>query len=167
MSVQLHDQLLCVLQLLNWSTNFMVIAACLLFTVPLSIVLNLAKFHCFFVLFVCCCSLFKSGFAFDVYYQLTVLLLDYLLTGNNVMLRNFIYVLFFMVWYVNCAHWCCFCLSKCRFLYCACVYNNRSECLVSMSCRITFISTFAVKIKTLSLLLCVCMLRKKAVLLWM
>jgi hypothetical protein len=96
-----------------------------------------------------------------------VLLLDYLLTGNNVMLRNFIYVLFFMVWYVNCAYWCCFCLSNRRFLYCACVYSNRNECLVSMSCRITFISTFAVKIKTLSLLLCVCMLRKKAVLLWM
>jgi hypothetical protein len=82
MSVYLHDQLLCVLQL----TNFMVVADCLLFTVPSSIVLNLAKFNCFYVLLVCYCSLFKSGFVFDVYYQLTVLLLDYLLTGNNVML---------------------------------------------------------------------------------
>jgi len=163
MSVYLHDQLLCVLQL----TNFMVVADCLLFTVPSSIVLNLAKFNCFYVLLVCCCSLFKSGFILYVYYQLTVLLLDYLLTGNNVMLWNFIYVLFFMVWYVYYAHWCCFCLSNRRFLYCACIYCNRNECPVSMSCMITFISTFAVKIRILSFLLCVCMLQKKAGLLWM
>jgi hypothetical protein len=43
-------------------------------------------FNCLYVLLVCCCSLFKSGFVFYVYYQLIVLLLDYLLNGNNVML---------------------------------------------------------------------------------
>jgi hypothetical protein len=163
MSVYLHDQLLCVLQL----TNFMAVADCLLFIVPSSIVLNLSKFNCFYVLLVCCCSLFKSGFVFYVYYQQTMLMLDYLLTGNNVMLWNFIYVLFFMVWYVYYAHWWCFCLSNRRFLYCACVYCNRNECPVSMSCRITFISTCAVKIRILSFLLCVCILRKKVRLLWM
>jgi len=124
-------------------------------------------FNCLYVLLVCCCSLFKSGFVFYVYYQLIVLLLDYLLTGNNVMLWNFIYVLYFMVWYVYYAHWCCFCLSNHRFLYYACVYYNCNECHVSMSCRITFISTCAVKIRILSFFLCVCMLRKKVGLLWM
>ena len=57
MSVYLHDQLLCVLQL----TNSIAVADCFLFTVPSSFVLNLKEFNCFHILLVCC-SLFWFRF---------------------------------------------------------------------------------------------------------
>jgi len=57
MSVYLHDQLLCVLQLIN----SIAVADCLLFTVPSSFVLNLKEFNCFHILLVCC-SLFWFRF---------------------------------------------------------------------------------------------------------
>jgi hypothetical protein len=72
MFVYLHDQLLCVLQL----TNSIAVVDCLLFTVPSSFVLSLKEFNCFHILLLCC-SLFWFYF---------LCLLDYLLTGNNVML---------------------------------------------------------------------------------
>jgi len=53
--------LLCVLQLLNWATNFIIVAACLLFTVPSSIFFNWANFIAFLYYFMTrtmCSSIF-------------------------------------------------------------------------------------------------------------